>query len=78
MYTYIIVIKMSNAVGCGFDHRSGQTKKDQDMFLLMSKTNKKKSESDYKCCKLEILEIRVCLPRRGFVGLCGLLLVPSL
>ena len=26
IYTYIIVIKMSNAVGCGFDHRSGQTK----------------------------------------------------
>ena len=46
---------MSNAVGCGFDHRSGQTKKDQDMFLLMSKTNKK--ESDYKCCKLEIYKL---------------------
>ena len=31
--------------------------KDQDMFLLMSKTNKKKSESDYKCCKLEIYKL---------------------
>jgi len=27
------------------------------MFLLMSKTNKKKSESDYKCCKLEIYKL---------------------
>ena len=31
--------------------------KDQDIFLLMSKTNKKKSESDYKCCKLEIYKL---------------------
>jgi hypothetical protein len=47
------------------------------MFLLMSKTNKKKSESDYKCCKLEIyklhrvLEIHVYLPRRGSEALLG-------
>jgi hypothetical protein len=34
--------------------RKNLSNKNQDIFLLMSKTNKKKSENDYKCCKLEI------------------------
>jgi hypothetical protein len=30
---------------------------EMDIFLLMSKSNKEKSESDYKCCKLEIYKL---------------------
>ena len=37
--------------------RKNLSNKNQDIFLLMSKTNQKKSENDYKCCKLEIYKL---------------------